>query len=176
MPGDVGHLRRVSFYICTCCIFISMYKREEAALIRQEFWTTFGRYMAPVLSADGMKINWINYKSGFKDVQFKMLNERRSVITGIYLTHRDTELQEMFFDKFLEQQQVLNEITGYRWEWQLHCWDHTGKIISRIYQEQKGVSVFNKAQWPEIISFFKSRIISLDEFWSMARYSFDELR
>jgi len=40
-----------------------MFKRQEASRLREEFWTTFGRYMRPVLSTEGIKINWINYKT-----------------------------------------------------------------------------------------------------------------
>lgn len=153
-----------------------MFKKEEASQIRHEFWTVFGRYMAPVPSADGELINWINYKSGFKDVHYKLETKRKSAIAGIYLTHPDLEIQEMFYQHFLEQKHILNDLTGYEWVWELQVTEDTGKIISRIYQEKKGLSVFNREHWPELISFFKSRIVALDEFWSMARYSFDELR
>jgi hypothetical protein len=51
-----------------------------------------------------------------------------------------------------------------------------GKTVSRIYKELPGVSVFNKSDWPELISFFKPRLIALDAFWENARYSFDDLR
>ncbi|MGK7388872.1 MAG: DUF4268 domain-containing protein [Candidatus Cyclobacteriaceae bacterium M2_1C_046] len=153
-----------------------MYRREEASQIRHEFWTVFGRYMAPVPSADGDEINWINYKSGFKHVQFKLETGRKSAIAGIYLTHNDLEIQELFYQHFLDQKNILEDITGYKWNWQLHVPEDTEKIISRIYQEKKGLSVFNREHWPELISFFKSRIIVLDQFWSLAKYSFDELR
>ena len=132
--------------------------------------------MAPVPNADGEKVNWINYKTGFKEVQFKLETTRKSAIAGIYLTHRDIELQELFFEKFKEQELILKELTGHRWDWQLHHTEENRKIVSRIFQEKKGLSVFNKDHWPELISFFKSRIIALDTYWSMARYSFDELR
>jgi hypothetical protein len=38
------------------------------------------------------------------------------------------------------------------------------------------VSIFEKEDWPQMISFFKRRMIALDQFWSTARYGFDELR
>jgi hypothetical protein len=33
-----------------------MYTKQETSKQRQEFWTAFGRYMKPVLSADGEEI------------------------------------------------------------------------------------------------------------------------
>ncbi len=49
-----------------------MFSKQDASKLKKEFWTAFGRYMKPVLSADGEKINWINYKTGEKDIVFKM--------------------------------------------------------------------------------------------------------
>ena len=43
------------------------------------------------------------------------------------------------------------------------------------YIQVTDVSIFNKEDWPQLISFFKQRMIALDQFWSMARYGFDEL-
>ncbi len=44
------------------------------------------------------------------------------------------------------------------------------------YIQVTDVSIFNKEDWPQLISFFKQRIIALDQFWSMAQYGFDELQ
>jgi hypothetical protein len=62
------------------------------------------------------------------------------------------------------------------WKWQLHVPAEDGKIVSRIYRELPGVSVFNRDHWPDLISFFKPRIIALDAFWEDAKYSFEGLK
>jgi hypothetical protein len=49
------------------------------------------------------------------------------------------------------------------------------RVISRIYKTLPNVSVYNKAQWPELISFFKPRIMALDRFWENAKFVFDGL-
>jgi len=54
--------------------------------------------------------------------------------------------------------------------------DENGKTISRVYKQMDNASIFNRNDWPGLISFFKPRIIALDEFWSVAQYSFDGLR
>ena len=66
-----------------------MYTREQASSIRQEFWTRFGRYMAPVLSAEGEKINWINYKTGIRQLNFRMDATQEFAHIGIEINHRD---------------------------------------------------------------------------------------
>lgn len=153
-----------------------MYTREQTSQLRQAFWTAFGQYMAPVLSAEGMRTNWINYKTGLKDVFFRMQADKKQASIAIELNHPDVEIQELFFEQFIELKQVLHRVLEEEWEWDLHTTDENGKTVSRIYKKISGVSVFNQDDWPELISFFKPRIIALDEFWSNAMYSFDKLK
>jgi len=152
-----------------------MYTREEAAHIKQEFWTTFGRYMSPIPSSEGVKINWVNYHTRIKDVHFRMNADQKSASICILIQHHDPGIQELYYDQFLELKDLLHATLEEEWHWQLHI-TSDGKIITRICKEISGVSVFNREHWPELISFFKQRIIALDAFWENARYSFDALK
>lgn len=153
-----------------------MFKRQEASRLREEFWTTFGRYMRPVLSAEGFKISWINYKTALKDVYFRMDVNQKSAMIYIELVHPEASIRELYFQQFLEFKMLLHAAMKEEWEWEEKISTADNKIISRIYKELPGVSVFNKEQWPDLISFFKPRIIALDRFWADACYSFEALR
>ncbi len=132
--------------------------------------------MAPIPSSEGMRINWSNYKTGFKNVYFRMRAEKKSASIGIELTHRDPEIQELFFEQFLALSILLHDTLQEEWTWELHAEDENGETVSRIYKEIGPVNVFNKEDWPQLISFFKPRIIALDAFWADAQYSFEELK
>jgi hypothetical protein len=151
-----------------------MFTRTEASLIKQEFWTTLGKYMGPICSAEGMKINWVNYHTGVKNVHFRMDADQHSAVIYISILHPDPELQELYFEQFLELRDVLHASLQEEWTWQLTA-TINGKVVTRIYKEISQVSVFNRDQWPELISFFKQRIIALDSFWENAKYSFQAL-
>ena len=153
-----------------------MFTREEASRIKQEFWTVFGRYMSPILSAEAIKINWVNYHTGLKDVYFRMETGQNSVAIYISMEQEDPDIQELYFGQFLELKDMLHGILREEWEWQLHVPAADGKIISRIYKQFSDISVFYENHWPDVISFFKARIIALDSFWENARYSFEGLR
>jgi len=153
-----------------------MYSKDEASQIRQAFWTVFGQYIAPQLSADGLKVNLVNYKTSIKHLYFKMEADKRSATIGIYITHPDTGIQELFFEQFTELKTMLHTSLNETWTWALHDKDEYGKTISRVYTSLSGVSIYNRADWPQLISFFKPRIIALDEFWSTAQYSFEALK
>jgi hypothetical protein len=153
-----------------------MFSREEASRIKEDFWTSFGKYMHPIPSAEGVDINWINYHTGIKDVYFRMDARKNSAAIFISIEHRDTGIRELFFEQFQELSTLLREALQEEWLWQAHFSVGDGKVISRISKELQNVSIFNKDHWPELISFFKPRIIALDSFWEDAKYSFEQLK
>ena len=152
-----------------------MYSRREASQLKQAFWTAFGQYMLPVLSAEGDLINWINYKIGAKDIYFRMNADNKKATIGITLTHKDAELQALYFDQFKQLKKMLEDVLQEEWIWLLQATDEHGKQVSSIYTEINNVSIFNKVDWPQLISFFKPRIIALDAFWSNAKYAFEAM-
>lgn len=153
-----------------------MYSKDEASQLKQEFWTAFGQYISPVPSADGLRVNWVNYKTGLKHVYFKMQADKRTATIAIEMTHPDPGIQELFFEQFKEFKNVMHASLDEEWNWELYSKDEYGKTISRICKQLDDVSIFNKNDWPALISFFKPRIIALDEFWSDAKYGFDALK
>ena len=154
----------------------ALYTKDEASQLKQAFWTTFGQYIAPQLSAEGLKINWINYKTGLKYVYFKMDADKHTATISIELAHPDAGIQELFFEQFAEFKNILHSALDEDWEWELHHGDENSKVVSRIYTQLNGVSIFSKNDWPALISFFKPRIIALDEFWIDVKDGFDGLR
>lgn len=129
--------------------------------------------MALQPSAEGLRINWINYKTGIKHLAFKMQVDKKSAWIGIELSNPDLTIQQLLFEQFEEYKKLLTGILGEEWQWELHSTDEYGKTVCKIYTVLPGVSIFNKEDWPKLISFFKPRIIALDEFWNDARYGFE---
>ncbi|WP_298710226.1 DUF4268 domain-containing protein [Chitinophaga sp.] len=152
-----------------------MYSKEETSRIREAFWTAFGQYIAPHMSAEGGRVNWTNYKTGVKHIYFRMQAGSRDASISIEIAHPDEGIQELFFEQFLQFRAALENHLGEVWTWELHAKDDYGKTISRIYMELPGVNIFRQEDWPALISFFKPRIIALDVFWSEMKYPFEEL-
>lgn len=156
-----------------------MYSKAEVTQLRQAFWTAFGQYMAPVPSAEGETTNWINYKTGVKHVSFRMqADNRRARIAriAVELTHPDAGIRELFWEQFLELRTLLHEALGEEWTWEADATTEQGLPYSRIYAELSPVNMFNREDWPALISFFKPRIMALDAFWNDAQYSFEALQ
>lgn len=153
-----------------------MYSKQEAAALKKAFWTVFGQYMKPVPSAEGEMINWINYKTGEKHIGFRMDATNHRAIVAIEITHPNAEIRQLYFEQFEALKSLMVHAIGEEWEWEPTGTTETGQTICRIYHCIDDVNVFNKKDWPTIISFFKSNIMALDECWSQVKYAFEALR
>lgn len=150
-----------------------MYSKDQVSQLKQAFWTTFGQYIAPQLSAEGLRVNWINYKTGLKHVFFKMQADGKSAYIAIEFNHADIGMQEFLYQQMQEFKKLLENQLQEEWDWQLHMQDEFGKTITRISTTLPNVSIFKQEDWPALISFFKPRIIALDEFWIDVKDAFE---
>lgn len=149
-----------------------MYSRQEAAQLRQSFWTSLGQYMTPVPSAEGLKINWVNYKTGVKDLYFKMLAEGNTARIAIVIGHSSEARRQEFFLQLQQVEHLLRDAVQEEWQWELLVQDENNKTVSRIASSLEGVNIYRKEDWPAMISFFKPRMIALDVFWSEVKEGF----
>lgn len=150
-----------------------MYTKQEAAKQRQAFWTAFGQYMQPVLSAEGEQINWINYRTGIPHIRFSMDADQRQASIAIVFAHPDTATQQQHYRQLQALQTLFRETLQEDWIWEAGVSDGQGKVQSRVYTILEDANINRTEDWPRIISFLKPRIITLDAFWSMTKYAFD---
>ena len=153
-----------------------MYSKEEASKLKEQFWIAFGRYMKPVPSAEGLFINWVNYKTGVKHIHFRMEAEQKYASIAIEVAHPDAGVRELLFEQFEAFKLILEGALNESWEWQPEAVNTHGKEVARIVCVLPKVSVFNQLAWPEIIAFLKPRIIALDEFWVDVKPIFEDLK
>ncbi len=149
-----------------------MYSKHEVSLKTKLFWTTLGKYMSPIGSAEGEKISWINYKTEIKNISFKMMVENKIATVSITLHHQNINERQLFFKNFEMVKTLLHDAAGDDWIWQLNYVNNSGETCGRIYKQLQNVSILNKDDWPALISFFKHNMIALDRFWSDAKYLF----
>ena len=142
-----------------------MYTREEASKARELFWTKFGKYMSPVLSAGGEKVNWINYKTGIQNLAFKMNATKAEVYIGIEIMHKDQSQAIKMYELFETLKVDFEAILGEQWTWTPIGFNQYQQPLSSISTTKLHVNIFREGDWPEIISFLKPRLMKLDQFW-----------
>ena len=150
-----------------------MYSKNEAALLKKEFWTTLGSYLKPVPGAAGTRINWINYKTGVRHIYFRTDVTKREVSAAIELTHPAEEDRLEVFKKLQALQPVFREKLPGEWYWQEAVYDEQGHPLSRIICVKENVNIFNKKDWAEIIAFLKEQLTALDAFWFIVKDHFE---
>ncbi|RZL17844.1 MAG: DUF4268 domain-containing protein, partial [Pedobacter sp.] len=109
-----------------------MYSKEEASKLRQQFWITFGKYMKPVPSAEGLPINWVNYKTGVKNVFFRMNAEQKQASISIDITHGDLATRKLFFEQFVAFKKIFSDVVNEDWNWELNAVNEYGVPLSQI--------------------------------------------
>jgi Domain of unknown function (DUF4268) len=155
---------------------IIMYTKQEISKQRQAFWTAFGKYMKPILSADGEEISWLNYKTGNKHVGFKMDVDSQQARIAIVLDHPNPDTQQSHYDRLTQLKGIFEDAIGENdWTWEQDVTGEQGRVVSIVQKGLTSVNLFKNGDWPAIISFLKPRIIGLDNFWSMVRYQFPSL-
>ena len=149
-----------------------MYSKQEESFLRKQFWTSFGQYLAPIPSAGANKINWINYKTGIKGIHFKMDATIDRAYIGIEISHDSIATQALYFNHFKTLRQDLEKTVAEKWIWE-EAVEINGKNISRICKTLNNTNIYRQTDWPQIISFLKTRIISLDHFWNVHKEIFE---
>lgn len=145
-----------------------MFTKEEASALRQKFWTAFGKYMQPVPSASGEKVNWINLKTGIKGINLKLVTENKFCLVAVII-RGDEETREQYYKIF----QQLDFSFSAETILQQYSFDENGEDVSRISIELNDKTIFRESDWPEIIGFFKTQLILFDAFWTENKFVFE---
>lgn len=149
-----------------------MYYNEQISKLKTQFWTNFGQYMKPIPGACGLPVNWINYKSGIRNIHFKMDADNTKAVIAIEISHLKEEERLQYYNQFISLKKILASTTSFNWQWN-EALKKNHKTISSISQQLDDVNILNQSDWPSIISFLKPRIIALDEFWDMVKDGFE---
>ena len=149
-----------------------MYSKEQTSKLKAQFWTNFGQYMKPVPSASGLPVNWINYKTGIRNIHFKMDADNTSAVITIEISHPQDEERLHYYNQFLSLKKVLASTTTFNWQWN-ETVQTNHKTISSISLQLNDVNILDQSDWPSIISFLKPRIIALDAFWDLVKDGFE---
>ncbi len=145
-----------------------MYTKQEATLLRQQFWTTLGQYLKPIPSAGGQKVNWINYKTGVRYIHFAMTAEENQAVLSIVLSHPEMTTRNTGRNMLLSLKPVFEKMVPGTW-----YWEEAVRQDLRMSVILEHVSVYRQQDWPALIAFFKQGIVGLDAFWELHKEFFE---
>lgn len=128
--------------------------------------------MRPVKNASGEEINWVNYKTGVRNIYFRMDASRSNASVSIELRNEDEQLRLRYYKQLQVLKNFMQEVLQEEWEWSEELKDEDGRTISRISKTLAKVNIYERSDWPAIISFLKQRIVALDDFWNNVKDGF----
>lgn len=133
-----------------------MFSKEESRILRQEFWTSFGK---------SFPRKWILYNTKLKGLSFKFHFDTKKALIALDLED-DLEHRIKYWEKLEALKSILKDeyLPDAIFEETYFLENH--KEISRVYVllEQK-VSIHNKNTWRDVMEFFNEKMSLFEAFF-----------
>ena len=133
-----------------------MFSKEEATLLRKEFWISFGK---------SFPRKWLLYNTEMKGVSFKFVADRKNAAICLDLENPDELVNLLYYDQLLSLKVLItSEIPEiiFNDAYELD----NGKIIHRIYVPfEKKFSIHNKNTWSACLQFFLETMPKFEDFF-----------
>lgn len=122
-----------------------MFSKEEAAQLRKEFWTSFGK---------SFPRKWLLYNTKIKGFSFKFVADKKQALVCLDIEHSDEIANELLYDQMISLKVLLEtEIPEviFNDSYMLE----SGKIIRRIYVPfEEKFNIHNKNTWRNCYEFY----------------------
>lgn len=125
-----------------------MFSKQEAQQLKKEFWTAFGK---------AFPRKWLLYDTKIKDFSFKFYADNKKAEVSIDIEMKDELFRNAYYEKICSLESILEDEIGAFSKDEFYVLEN-GKVISRIWVEKNGVSIFNKQTWPDIFEFFVKKM------------------
>jgi len=132
-----------------------MFSKEESKLIRQEFWTSFGK---------SFPRKWILYNTKIRNVSFKFYFDTKKAIVTLDI-EGDLENRIKYFEKIIALKNILIDDYFPNLIFEDIYFLDNEKEISRIYLQKDGVCIHNKNTWQEAMEFLNVNMIKFEDFF-----------
>lgn len=133
-----------------------MFSKEESRLLREEFWTSFGK---------SFPRKWILYNTKIKGLSFKFHFDTKKALITLDLED-NLENRINCWEKLIALKSILQTDYLPNAIYEEEYYLDNGKEVSRIYLplEQK-VSIHNKNTWRTVMEFFNTNMLIFETFF-----------
>lgn len=133
-----------------------MFSKAEAQKIKKEFWTAF---------AEAYPRKWLLYDTKIKDVTFKFYVDNKKAQVMLDIEPKDEEKRKIYFEKIESLKAILLEDFLPEAVLERDFYLENGKVISRVWVELTGISLYNMASWAMIFRFFSINMDAFERFF-----------
>jgi hypothetical protein len=135
-----------------------MFSKNEAKLLRQEFWTSFGK---------SFPTDWILYNTNVKGLSFKFHFDVKTAYVAFCMDMQPSK-QQLYWNQLLAHKTILESefLPNIKFE---ECFEVSDdKILSAaIVSIDSKVSIHNKSTWREVMEFLNETMLKFEEFYTV---------
>jgi len=139
-----------------------MYSKDEAKLLRKEFWIVFARRCAIVQELRHKKKKWVLYDTGLSGIDLKLEVSRTEAMVMIEINSRQESRRLELFETLQKYQKFLEEGFAEPLEWDICFVRESGQEVCRIYTSLPNVDFHRQNQWPDIFNFMIDNMLLLE--------------
>ncbi|WP_223033501.1 DUF4268 domain-containing protein [Hanstruepera marina] len=133
-----------------------MFSKEESRILRETFWTSFGK---------SFPRKWILYNTKIKGFSFKFDFDTKQALVSLDV-ESDLENRINYWEKLVALKSILQDDYLPDAIYEETFYLDNGKEISRIYVPLEGkVSIHNKNSWQEVMVFFNDTMSRFEAFF-----------
>ena len=139
-----------------------MYSKDEAKLLRKEFWIVFARRCEIVPELRHKKKKWVLYDTGLSGIDLKFDVSRTEALVMIEVNSRQESRRLEIFEVLQKYQKFLEEGFAEPLEWDICFVRESGQEVCRIYTSLQNVDFHRQNQWPDIFNFMIDNMLLLE--------------
>ena len=133
-----------------------MFSKNEAKLLRQEFWTSFGK---------SFPREWILYNTNVKGLSFKFYFDTKTAYVALCMD-MDPAKQQAYWEQLLSHKTILETDFLPEVQFEKNFEVSEDKILSVAYVSiDCKVSIHNKNTWRDVMEFFNGHMDLFEKFF-----------
>ena len=133
-----------------------MFSKEESRLLREEFWTSFGK---------SFPRKWILYNTKLKGLSFKFYFDNKTALVALDLEN-DLENRINYWEKLVALKSILlDEYLPEAIYHEEYILDNKKEISRILVQLEHKVSIHNKNTWRDVMEFFNVHMSLFESFF-----------
>ncbi len=144
---------------------LSMYSKEEAKVIREEFWDRFRSLSTRRRTRKKLPGNWMLNNTGVRAMNLRFHVDRKVAQVGIDLETRNMDQRLELYEKLESVRKILEEAMGEPMIWEIEYIRENGKSVSRIYLQKEGVDIYDRETWKDAHNFMFEKMMNLEAFY-----------
>lgn len=148
-----------------------MFSKEEQKSLNAAFWTRFKEQAGVNKSANGKRVNWVNYPTHLKQLYVRLHADTETARFSIDIQAKDQGIRAIIWEQMTELKKVMEEEMNSSGLWEETAYNIAGQEISRISWTLEGVNMYEKADQDKIFGFFIPLLVGFDKFYT----TYDEI-